>query len=156
MIRKATINDVDFILSVYHTDTIWQDSSDDNTPPLTKEMLITFISSGYAVLLIPDDIGVFTFHPWNSITYAMHSAVLPKYRGVKALDGARQAGFWMFENTLCQKIVTLVPANNYKARALAHAGGMLKEGIITKSLLKKGERIDQYLYGITKEAARWD
>lgn len=151
-IRRATVNDVDFIKMVFSTPGIWDAVSDDNTPSIDKLDMSVVVNTTY--MLIPDNIGCFTYHPWNSVTWEMHSAVLPEYRGKQALEGASLAGHWMFDNTPCRKIVTLIPANNVRARALAHAGGMVKEGIVTQSYLKGGKLIDMHIYGITKEVAK--
>lgn len=150
-IRRATVEDIEFIKKVYGCPDMWYWLGDDNTPPLESIDITPLISSPAFFFLIPGVTGVFMFHQWNSITFEMHSAVLPEYRGKCAMEGARLAGMWMFGNTPCRKIVTLVPKTNVRAMYLARRGGMKQEGIITKSFLKDGKYVDQYLYGICKE-----
>lgn len=151
IIRRATGEDVNFLTEVFSHPDMWRWLGDDNTPPLASINLQILLDSTVFSILIPDKIGFFMFHPWNSTTFEMHSAVLPAYRGKPAMEGARLAGHWMFDNTTCRKIVTLVPRSNIRAKFLARKGGMHEEGMITRSFLKDGQMIDQYLYGICKE-----
>jgi len=153
-VRRATVEDTDFIKSVYGHPDIWKAVSDDNTPDIEVVDFTPLLSAPTVFFLIPDAIGVFFYHPWNSTTYEMHSAVLPEHRGKGAMEGARLAGMWMFDNTPCQKIVTLVPVINIRARFLARRGGMVEEGRVTRSFLKDGVLVDQRLYAITKEVAK--
>lgn len=157
IIRRATAEDAGFIMGVYNHPDMWCWLGDDNTPPIDAGNIAALLATPVVTFLIPDSIGFFMFFPWNSITFEMHSAVLPEHRGKAAMEGARLAGVWMFENTPCRKIVTLVPRNNVRARFLARKGGMKEEGTITRSFLKNGQFIDQYLYGICKEEVpAWD
>lgn len=152
-IRRASIDDADFMRTVYGSEGMWAAISDDNTPALDEMDLSIIIKNPAVFVLIPDNIGTFVFHPHNSVMYEMHSAVLPECRGRQSLEGARLAGMWMFENTPCQKIITLVPQGNVRADVLARKGGMTREGTLTKSFLRGGRLIDQHIYGITKEDA---
>lgn len=156
-IARAATYDVAFIRSVYAYGDIWSKTSDDKSPPLEQIPFLAAIENQAIFFLIPinednERIGCFLYHPWNTVTYEMHSAIFPEYRGEQAFDAAVSAAMWMFTMTPCKKIVTLIPKTNYAARALAQKGGMLKEGIVTASYLKGGKLVDQYLYGMTKEA----
>jgi hypothetical protein len=153
-VRRATIDDSDIIRAVYGSPGTWEAVSDDNTPPLEGIDLSTILSNPVMCVLIVDDAAVFLFHPHNSVMFEMHSAVKPEFRGPQAVEAARMAGFWIFEHTPCMKIITLIPAGNVPAVVLARRGGMVKEGTLTASFLKGGRLIDQYVYGITKEAAK--
>ncbi len=151
-IRRATIEDAEFIRSVYGQKGVWDTISDDGSPSVDTIDFGPVIKAAY--FLIPNEntaIGAFLFHPWNTITYEMHSAILRQYRGPMAIEAATKAGVWMFDHTSCRKIVTTIPRPNYAAKALAVACGMQQEGIIAKSFLKNGKAHDQYLFGISKE-----
>jgi hypothetical protein len=149
-IRRATVNDADFIKTVYKTPDIWESITDDSTVSADLgDMPALTVPTMY--FLIPDNIGVFFFHPWNGTTYEVHSAILPGYRGKLAYEAALATRQWIWDNTSVQKIVTLIPTKNYRARALARCVGMVQEGIVTKSYMKNGKAEDQYLFGISRE-----
>ncbi len=155
-IRRATIADNDIIRAVYSDESVWPYITDDGTPDINTVDFIEPLKNQAIYFLIVEDnntpAAVFLFHPWNTVTYEMHSAVMPKYRGEGSIEAARLAGMWMFSNVvMCMKLVTHIAVNNLPAIVLARKGGMHKEGINRKSFLKNGKLIDQYIYGICKE-----
>ena len=88
--------------------------------------------------------------PWNTVTYEIHTCILPPYRGRAAIHAGKDAGAWMFENTQCRKIVTLVPEDNRPALFHALNSGMRKEGLIKDSFLQDGDLSDLILLGLEK------
>lgn len=154
-VRRAIISDADIVKKIYGHEDIWPYIVDDGSPDIDKLNFADVLKNPNIYFLIVEEndypVALFLFHPWNSITYEMHSAVLPEYRGAGSKEAAYLAGMWMFNNTSCLKIVTLVPKPNYAARALAKICGMKQEGYISKSFLKNGTLFDQYIFGICKE-----
>ena len=154
-VRRATINDTDIIKAIYADEKIFPYVTDDGTPDIDAVDFTGALGNQGMYFLLAEDndkpVGVFLFHPWNTVCFEMHSAVLPAFRGQGSMDAARAAGLWMFSNTLCQKIVTHIAVTNYAARALAKVCGMKQEGINRKSFLKNAGLLDQYIFGICKE-----
>jgi RimJ/RimL family protein N-acetyltransferase len=153
-IRRATLDDKQFIIDLYNTGAMMKYLTDDNSLSIIDfgiENIIN-VSSIYPLISEMDDIksGLFLFFPWNYTTYELHVAILPKYRGQHSIEAGTMAGMWMFNNTVCRKIVTMIPKQNYKAKALAIAVGMQQEGINRQSYMKDGVLYDQYLFGICK------
>lgn len=99
-----------------------------------------------------DVAGLFMFSMENPCCYSIHSALLPKYwgQGVATACGL-SACTWMFENTACLKIITLVPDYNTSALAMAMSAGMSIEGVNRSSFMKDGILHDQTMLGFTKE-----
>ncbi len=94
------------------------------------------------------DAGIFIYMPINSITWEVHSCILPKFRG-KSLDSAKESVQWMFNNTDCKKIITHVPSFNERAYVYAKSAGLEDEGINKKSFLKDGKIYDQWVLGVS-------
>lgn len=154
-IRRATIQDAGIIKAIYGHEKIWPYVVDDGAPGIDTLDFSDALKhpNNYFIIVEENEypIAVFLFHPWNTVTYEMHSAVLPEYRGAGSREAAYLAGMWMFKNTPCQKIVTQIPQINVLARALAKRCGMTLEGNNRKSFLKNGKLLDQYIFGICKE-----
>ena len=157
MIRRATVDDREFIKSIYEMPGMIKYLTDDNCPDNMKDCVDMIINTPGIYALISEQLmirtGLFLFFPWNYTTYELHVAILPEYRGRMSIQSGTDAGLWMFRNTCCQKIVTQIPTPNYRAKALAIAVGMKQEGINRKSYMKDGNLYDMYLYGICKEEA---
>jgi RimJ/RimL family protein N-acetyltransferase len=154
-VRRATVKDNETIKGIYADKSIWPFVTDDGALDIqTINFTDALNNQGVYFIIVEDNnkpVGVFLFNPWNTVTYEMHSAVLPEYRGAGSREAAYLAGMWMFKNTPCQKIVTQIPQINVLARALAKKCGMTLEGNNKKSFLKNGKLIDQYIFGICKE-----
>lgn len=93
--------------------------------------------------------GVFMVHAVNSACYQMHTALLPRTWGTQAKEAAQMLLRWAFEETVCRKMITSVPAYNRAALRFAKAGGMTVEGVNRASFLRNGEMVDQIMLGIT-------
>lgn len=94
--------------------------------------------------------GVFMVHGLNSYCREMHSCLLPRMWGSEAAQAAQMLLSWAFTDTMCEKMVTNVPAYNRAALRFAKAGGMTQEGINRASFMRNGVMIDQIMLGITK------
>lgn len=149
-VRRATVEDREFVTRIYTSPDIWDRVSDDFTPGRDVIDLTDALRNPNIYILIPDNIGVFMYHPLNTILYQTHASVLPEFRGKKALEGARATGMWMYQNTLCRKVICLIPHKNYQAMAFARSLGFHKEGVLTKSIMKHGELVDLHCYGIER------
>lgn len=156
IVKRATIDDIDFIRSVYADEEIYHYISDDGSNDPNEIDYGALISIPHIYVMIPSvntPVGVLLFYPWNTITFELHTAIVKEHRGKEAIEAAKVCGFWMFENTNCQKIVTSIPAGNFPAKYLARKCGMKYIGNNEKSYLKGGTLHDQHLYGICKEEA---
>lgn len=97
-------------------------------------------------------VSVFIFQPWNLITFQVHVAVLPEYRGNRAFEYSIQVIGWIFSHTPCKKIVALIPENNIRAYALAKICSFDQEGLIKESFQVNGIRKNETLMGLTEGA----
>jgi hypothetical protein len=112
-----------------------------------------FLSHGANILLMADDHGGFLFMPIGGGVYEVHTQFLPTAGGRAVIAGTRGAIAWMFENTDCVEIRTMVPVNNKAADWLTRSmGGMLRFERDHAWLSAAGP-IAAKFYALTKE--RW-
>jgi RimJ/RimL family protein N-acetyltransferase len=98
-----------------------------------------------------DGKGFIAVEQLNHICYQVHIALLPDLWGLGMKIGAAVKE-WIFSNTVCKKIIAMVPADNRPALRLAKKLGMREEGRITKSFQRGIVLIDQVIFGIEREA----
>jgi len=79
----------------------------------------------------------------------IHTVVHPDYWG-KSLSFANQVISWLFSETACNVIATLIPENNIHAEKLAIRSGFKKSGEIKTSFLKNNIYLDQHIYSVVK------
>lgn len=153
--RLTNPSDAKEVWAVMKSPDVWEHITDDAPVWMGEGELSMVVANPSLFFLVPvvDGIrvGVFFLHPWNYVTYELHSMVRKENRGKMVVAGLKELGRFMFDNTPCQKIVTHVPAGNFRAKALAQLMGMELIGNNRKSLLRGGVLIDQYLYGICKQ-----
>ena len=129
---------------------IWPYVSDDGsdfenyTPPIEGVLWVQVLEKGVCL-------GVYMFHQHNSITYEIHTCLLPQAWGSKSKQAGKLVLDWIFENTPCQKLITQVPQTNSLALKYAKQCGLVVEGNNRQSFLKNGQTIDQIQLGITKK-----
>ncbi len=155
MIKRCRVADVAEVNRIMTHPDVYPKISDDGSPevgrfdatPLLECDAIYFLGWTVAGAWA----GMWLLKPWNTITYEVHTSVLPDFRGAEAIRVAGDVGRWMFHNTPCRKVVTLIPEGNRPALAFALSAGMKKEGLVKRSFLKGGKVVDQQLLGIEKE-----
>jgi RimJ/RimL family protein N-acetyltransferase len=96
--------------------------------------------------------GFFALQFHNSVMAEIHTCLLPHCRGAAAELIAKRVVDWIFSNTPCRKLTTMVPACNRPALFFAMRAGLRKEGLITESFLKGGVLHDQTILGLSKGA----
>jgi len=154
LLHKVAIkrtHDMQFVKEVMTHPRIWKWISDDGCSvetfdPVDSDKLYWLTPVGESRM------GVFFVHPHNTVTYEIHTAILPEYWGNGSDLAAIEVLKWIFSNTPCQKLITHVPQNNPFALRFAKFAGLQIEGINRKSFMKNGQLLDQYLLGISKEA----
>ncbi len=153
-VERCGIAELEYVDFVMRHPSIYPHISDDLSPEAGEFTAAPLLMGPRIIFLRPVvegfGAGVFLFHPWNSVTYEVHSCVLPGFRGKTAVEASRLAAAWMFENTGCRKIITQIPARNRAAYALAHRAGFRAEGVNKRSFLKDGTLYDQAFMGLLK------
>ena len=149
--RPVDVNEIEAIM---REKDVWENVTDDGSNTLNLSHLTAIIGIHSFYFLVPViqgvRVGAFFLHPHNYVTYELHSMVKKENRGRLVREGLMEVGEFMFNSTPCQKIITLVPAGNYRAKFMARFMGMEYEGVNRKSLLRNGKLIDQHMYGACK------
>jgi RimJ/RimL family protein N-acetyltransferase len=105
----------------------------------------------YVLAMDGDELlGMFLFIPQNEICWDVHTCLLPKSYGSQAEAAGRGMIRWVWENTRCLRIVTLVPEYNRLALSFAKRCGLVCYGVNPKSYMKRGTLHDSILLGISK------
>lgn len=155
MIRRLMQqSDIYEIADIMKDPDIWSNITDDSSLfDINHLSMIIRVPNVYFLVPVINDVrvGVFFFHPHNSITFEIHSIVRKENRGRMAYLGVVEAGLWMFDNTKCMKIITQVSEGNVRAKYLAEYAGMTKEGVNRKSIMKNGKLLDQTWYGVCRD-----
>lgn len=158
-IASARTLDADILRQFYHDPDIWGPMQCDdglNADDLDFDQILEDDSDNCHIFVTShlDNAlaALFMFAMENSRCYSIHSALLQKYwgKGYAAAFG-QSACRWMFNNTSCLKIITLVPDYNISALEMSMSGGMIIEGVNRKSFMKGGILYDQTMLGITRE-----
>lgn len=141
------------INGILRHESIYPNVSDDGTPPpmecdVTDSAMVFVLIYSDAVLA-----GLYALQFHSSVMLEIHTCILPEFRGKCAAVAAKRIIEWVFKNTPCEKLITLVPAFNRAALLYALCAGLKKEGCITKSFKSGGVLHDQTLLGINKENA---
>jgi len=97
-----------------------------------------------------EDYGVFMLHGHNHVLFECHTMLLPHAHG-HAVEIAKEALKWAFENTPAERIITSVPYYNVLALKLAHKVGFKQYGLNEKAWKKNGKLHDLRMLGINKE-----
>lgn len=92
--------------------------------------------------------GLFALIPQSNVMVDLHTTILPEGRS-RTISSAYEMFDWLSRNTDYRKIITHVPVDNKRAYYAAIKAGFTEEGVITKSVMRKGKLIDQYLLGRT-------
>lgn len=148
LLAISRTHDMGLVRAILADPAIWPHIHDDGATepaPIDHE--------GLYWLLVDDGApaGVFLLHAHNTVTYEVHTCLLPRIWGAKARKASELGKAWMFDNTPCQKLITHVPAYNLHALRFSERCGFKREGVNRASFLRNGELLDQHLLGYTKK-----
>lgn len=152
MIRRCTIEDLEFVDSVLKHDSIYPFISDDNFPPVDEFTIEPLLVNPGVHVLTTNEYSVFLGVPVvNTIVYDYHVNILPEGRGKIAVESNIQAVDYLFHETECQKLISFIPELYPNVLKFALANGEVEEGLLHKSFLKNGKLYNIHVLGITKE-----
>ncbi len=150
--RIDRIFDADQIKNTIAHPKIYDWVSDDSCPkaeyffPLVNDQIIylgCFLNEEY--------VGLFMIVPQAMVWHDFHTCLLPNAWGL-SVDFVKLAVDWMFKNTECRRLTTIVPENNKLALKLAKKSGAIEYGFNPGSWLKNGILSGVHMLGISKES----
>ena len=92
-----------------------------------KDLDLTEVLADHDNVFLANSYGGFLFVRDRDV-YEVHTNFLPRGRGPKVYDAARAAAFYMFTETDCLAIRTMVPRGNLAAKALTERMGFTRWG----------------------------
>lgn len=125
---------------------------DDFADPAHTRLGDLYLNNPLMWLVHPSDHVLLITHMRTRIVHEVHTLIEPEGRGKQAVLDVRAAAEWYFhQEGVCEKIITYIPFFNKPAKLFAKLVGMDEEGVCTKSFLKNGELVDQWVLGLEKE-----
>jgi RimJ/RimL family protein N-acetyltransferase len=143
--------DYDLIGAIMRNLKLYDAGADDFSP--SREQFEPREESAIIYVLVKDSdeiLGLFILAPQNTITYEVHTRLLPKSWGNLAKTAALGLIDWAWGNTPALRLVTMVPSYNRLAVRFAERAGMREYGRNENSWQKGGRLWDQVLLGISK------
>lgn len=149
MIAKRTF-DVELIKSVMLHPDIFETVAEDGQEP--GDFKINTDSEAWVLMFVGDDlIGVYVFHPHNSVTLEIHAHILPEFRKEHSIESGIMALKWFLENGNYKKLIAQVPSVYKNVKNFCLNNGFRVEGINRMSHKKDGQIMDLTLLGITRQ-----
>jgi hypothetical protein len=128
---------------VFHFRSLCDGISDENFTPPPGLYLLAKDETG--------PLGIFYLTVQNPILYQVHTAFLPEAWGYKTFHAGKLGIRWLAENTICRKMIALIPSFNDSALAYVERLGGQLEGKIHNGAMKDGLLVPEYVYGVTVE-----
>ena len=151
MISFERTLDYALIKTIITNPKIYPASTSDFSPPAKDYVVIAHPLVWYVLVKDGDEVlGVFTLVP-DGVCWEVHTSLLPVAWGKRAKAAANGIVEWIFNNTICQRIVTSIPDYNSLALQFARGAGMIVYGYNDKSFLKNGVLHARVLLGISRE-----
>ena len=144
-------HDMDIVRQVMTHPKVYPWISDDGCPTAEEFRPVDIEPLWYVLCCDGADLlGLWLFSPQNSVTYEVHTCLVPGHGFRRAREAGKAVLRWMWKNSGAQRIVTNVPAFNRIALRYAQDGGLVQFGVNRESFLKDGILYDQILLGISR------
>jgi len=151
MIHLARLADAELIKAIVTDPRIYSRMSDDFAPPAEEYVPPAVGEAVYAGLWADGVLkGLWALVPHSRILWEVHTALLPEVWGAVAREAAPKLLEWVWENTECQRLYSLVPEYARATRKFALHAGMVECGKHEKAFLKDGELYDLTILGISR------
>jgi hypothetical protein len=142
--------DLDLIRVIVTHPRVWSKVSDDKAPEPENWNPADPEKAWYVLVWDDEDLlGMWMFHPENSVTWRAHFCFLPDAYG-KTQQATVELFCWIWETTECQRIIGEIPWSNRLALKMVTAAGCKAFGIDEASFLKDGELEDRVAVGISR------
>ena len=146
--------DTDLIRSVITHPRIWPAISDDFSGKSEDFQPSTEPSTWYIAVREGETLlGLFILTRQTGVCAELHTCLLPIAWG-RSTEIGRQLFDWVWENSVCERIVTNVPEFNRLALRASKRVGMTQFGFNERSFKKSGKLWGQILLGITRPQTR--
>ena len=137
------IYDARFIENFTKHPDIWPHVTDDDCVPIDQWRPVI---APHVHWLLSDDCGaLFMTYPLQPRLWEAHSQVLPGFRE-NTVAYYKAAFAYLKQETICTRLLGLIPRGNYPAKRAAEAAGMKAAHTLARCCKKRGRLIDMTLY----------
>ena len=150
MIKRCTIDDLEFVDAVLTHPAIYPHISDDYSPSIKEFTAKPLLKRPACYVLMYKDYGLVLSQPMNGTMFDTHITMLPEHRGKDAIEASDGFAHYLFTETTCEKIMAIIPELFPNVMNFVQRIGFKAEGHLTKSIKKNGKLIDQYVFGLEK------
>ncbi len=153
-IRLSRTYDAELVRSIITNPAIYGRMSDDYAP--SREDYVPAAPDAVAYVLVEVDEqpkGVWALVPQSRTLWEVHTALLPDIWGTVAKQAAPLLLDWVWSNTTCQRLFTMVPQYARATRKFAMHAGMQECGLHEKAYMKDGELQDLIIMGCNRPQA---
>ena len=152
MLHLARLKDPELIKAIVTDLRIYSRMSDDFAPKAEDYVPPSPEEAVYVGLWVDGVVkGLWALVPHSRILWEVHTALLPEVWGTVARDAAPELLKWVWENTECQRLYSLVPSYARATRKFALHAGMEECGTHEKAFLKDKELYDLTILGINRK-----
>lgn len=122
---------------------IWPHVTDDDSAP--QELWKPVLARPVHWLMSDDGGALFMTYPMQPRIWEAHSQVMPEFRR-NTVSYYLAAFDYLKQNTICARLLGLIPAGNYRAKRAAEAAGMKPTTTLAQCCMKGGRLIDMTMY----------
>lgn len=150
--RAEETRDFKLIYEIMSCDAIYPYITEDGSPDCLDYEPPDTPAMRYVMIYDDDgsELGLFVLVTQNMAMAEVHTCLLPRAYGSKAVKAGKLMEKWVWDATKFHRLVTLVPAYNRVALAFAKRCGMVQYGLNPKSYMKKGVLWDSILLGLSR------
>jgi hypothetical protein len=151
--KLLKLQDFHEIKRVFLDADVFADIIDDSFTTLDafEDDLISMVCTPTNFFLCPATGCIFLLSPFSFGTYVVHTCILKKLRGRKAINLGKEAISYCFNELNINKLISYVPSYNHKALFYALLCRFKKEGLIKKAFQLNKQLFDVTVVGLTKE-----
>lgn len=95
-------------------------------------------------------IGLFIINVHSLVCWELHECFLPEVRGATAIAAALAFREWIWETSICQRLIGNIVESNKAALWFARRCGMKVFGVNKQSFMRDGQLQDQIMVGISR------
>lgn len=151
VIHLSRTYDAQLIRSIITNQAIYGRMSDDYAPAREDYQPAAPDAACYVLVEVDGQAkGLWILVPQSLTLWEVHTALLPEIWGTTAKLAAPLLLDWVWQNTLCQRLFTVVPQYARATRKFAMHAGMEECGKHERAYLKDGELQDLIIMGVNR------
>ncbi len=150
-IHLSRTYDTAIVRSIITNSSIYGRMSDDYSPAAEAYVPPSVDAVVYVLVEVDSQPkGIWILVPQSHTLWEIHTALLPEIWGITAKLAAPLLLNWVWSNTTCQRLFTVVPKYARATRKFAMHAGMEECGLHEQAYMKDGELQDLIIMGVSR------